>query len=143
MPSWPYDNECPRQRLLTVSSQCVVEFAVNGVLRFRHHTEIEHRCRLPIQKNNTAEIPIPGDEKAPLLPSDVEQLFVGGSRQTEISGANNVMPHISQVSGGGRVDVLVQQKSQTDAVRKRMSSAPTKAIAYRMHAWISSAVKSG
>ena len=44
MPSWPDDNECLRQRLLAMSLQCVVEFAVNGVLCIRHHTQIEHRC---------------------------------------------------------------------------------------------------
>ena len=58
-----------------------------------------------------------------------EQFLVRGSRQTDVSGALDIVPQASQVPGRGGIDVLVEQKPQTGAARKRISSAPTKAIA--------------
>ena len=109
--------------------QHLIEHIMNGALRGGRHAQIDDPCTEAIQEDDATEVPVSG-YKQPVPPLRyLEQFFVRGSRETEISGANDVVPRVQQMPGGRCVDVLVEQELQTDAARKRISSAPTKAIA--------------
>ena len=102
---------------------------MNGMLHCGHHAEIENPCALAIQKDDATKVAVPGDEQPALFLSRFEQFLIRGSRQTDISGALNIVPQASQVQGSGCVDILVEQEPQTDAARRRISSSLTRAIA--------------
>lgn len=71
-------DECPRQRLFAVELQHFGKFGVHGVLRRRQHTQIENRAALSIQKDDSPEISVSGDEQAVLRAGDFKQLLVRG-----------------------------------------------------------------
>ena len=121
-------SECLRQRRLVIGLQYVLKYIMNGVLHGTH-TEIKNPCTPAIQKDDATKVPVPGDKQPVLFLSCFEQLFVCGSRQTEIGGTHDIVSQVGQVSGCRCVNVLIEQKPQTGAARKRISSAPTKAIA--------------
>ena len=102
---------------------------MNRMLHCGHHTEIENPCALALQKDDATKVAVTGDEQPALFLSRFEQLLIRGSRQADVSGALNIVAQASQVPGSGGVDILVEQKPQTGAARRRISSAPTRAIA--------------
>lgn len=59
-----------------------------------------------------------------------QQLFVSSSGEAEFRCSDDVVPQVNQMAGCGDVDVLIEEKPhQAGAARRRMSSAPTKAMA--------------
>ena len=102
---------------------------MNGMLHCGLHTEIQNPCAVTIQKHDATKVPIPSDEQPVLFLSRFEQFFIRGPRQTDVGRAQDIVSQASQVSGCGCVYVLVKQKPQTGAARRRISSAPTRAIA--------------
>ena len=51
---------------------------MHGVLRRRQHTQIKNRAALSVQENDSAEIPVSGDEQAVLRAGDFKQFLVRG-----------------------------------------------------------------
>ena len=72
------DDECPRQLRFAVELQHFGKLGVHGVLRGRQHAQIEDRAALPVQENDSAEIPVSGDEQATLSAGDFKQFLVRG-----------------------------------------------------------------
>ena len=82
------------------------------------------------QEYDAAEIPVSSDEHSAFLLRGFQQLFVSSSGEAEFRCSNDVVPQVNQMAGGGGVDVLVEKKPhQAGAARRRMSSAPIKAMA--------------
>ena len=125
-----YDDECLGQFGFTAGFQHLRQFLVSRVLRGRLHTQIQNGVPLLAQEHDAAEVPVSSDEQSAFLLRGFQQLFVSGSGEAEFRCSDYVLSQVNQKAGGGGVDVLVEEKPhQAGAARRRMSSAPTKAMA--------------
>lgn len=57
----------------------------------RPDTQVENCAALSIQENDSAEIPVSGDEQAVLCAGDFKQFLVRGPGKTDLRYANDIV----------------------------------------------------
>lgn len=74
--------------------------------------------------------------------SGLQQSFIFCLGQSDPSDLDDIVPQLLQKPGRDRLHVLVEQEPHAGVGVRWISSTETKAIAYRMQAWMSSSVRS-
>ena len=96
----------------------------------RRHSQVHNARTAALHENEAAEVPIAGHKDSPLGLCTIQQLRVGGGRQSCDRGRHNIVPQLGQETSRDGVNVLVQEDPHAGTRLTWTSSTATISMAY-------------